>query len=77
MINTKTRPATTAHRVREKRDPEATRQALLQAGADVIAAGPGGQTIRGRGGNDRLCGGAGRDRLIGGKGRDRLIGDAV
>jgi AcrR family transcriptional regulator len=37
MINTKTRPATTAHRVREKRGPEATRQALLQAGAELFS----------------------------------------
>ena len=37
MINTKTRSATTAHRGREKRGPEATRQALLQAGAELFA----------------------------------------
>ena len=33
----KTRPATTGHRVREKRDPEATRQALLRAGAELFS----------------------------------------
>lgn len=37
MINMKTRPATTAHRGRGKRDPEATRQALLQAGAELFS----------------------------------------
>ena len=37
MINMKKRPPATAHRGRGKRGPEATRQALLRAGAELFA----------------------------------------
>jgi Ca2+-binding RTX toxin-like protein len=44
------------------------------AGADVLTADNGGETLNGLGGDDRLVGGAGNDILVGGPGADQLIG---